>query len=136
MLRVSAQGQTNTSGWTKLELRLSRVADDTVEFDFVGKPAANGHDTITDVSATVEHPLLPPFGPKLVTVVAATGKITRQIEYGGKKRIWEIIDAEAVSDFDDITVAAKGMVATTGWSEPELRRIENDKVEFLALPPG
>lgn len=136
MLRVTAEGQTNTNGWTELELRLSCVTEDEIEFEFVGKRPENANEVLTDVSATVEHPLLPPFGPKYVTVVAATGKIRRPVEYGGKVRIYEVTGAEATSDVNEITVAAKGMVTTTGWSEPELRRIEDDKVEFLALPPG
>jgi len=135
MLRVTAHGQTPTNGWTEIELRLSCVTEDAIEFDFVGTPPEHASGVITDISASTEHPLLPPFGPKYVTVVAATGKVTCEVEYGGKKRIRQIDDAGALLNFNEVTVTAKGMVTTTGWSEPELRLIDDGKAEFVALPP-
>ena len=135
LLHVTAHGQTDTADWTGIELRLSCVSQDSIEFEFAGERPQAARPMITEVSASIEHPLMP-IVPRFITIVAGTNKITRPIEYGGKKRVYEVTEAEAALDFNEIEVAAKGFVRTTGWSEPELRLIDDDKVEFVALPPG
>jgi len=136
-LYVYAEGQTNHAGWKDLELQLRGGSLTDIRFGFAGTPPINGAAVLTEVEASTERPLMPPF-PRTVTVVAAHNEITAEIEYvAAKELVSEVTEVKATLDGNMLHVAAKGKVPTAGWTCPELRQIGFDasKFDFVARPP-
>ncbi|MBV8518594.1 MAG: hypothetical protein JO197_14445 [Acidobacteria bacterium] len=119
LLRVTAAGETTTTGWSGGELRFDGREDDTLVFTFVATPPEGIIIPIfTPIeSAPFEIPLMPPFFPHYVRVRAAHNEIRVAI---GKELVYEVTSGTAVGRGPAIEVSANGMTTENDWTDAEL----------------
>lgn len=134
VLTLSSKGVATSNDWTEPELVLQR---DRYEYWFMAKPGGS-IPVLTGIEAGPEETLVKLPFPDRVTIKARTSSLDVRVEAAGKKPIAHLDAARAKLTGNTLYVEAHGETETNGWTDPELRVIEEGDtyvLEFVATAP-